>query len=131
MTLMQHFTALLALATAATIGTLPCNADDYPARPVRIIVPFGAGGPTDIFTRVVAEELQKSLHQAFVIENHPGAGTTIGTEIVAKAWSRAKTLARRSIARDARRSRRWTWLGGRRIPACNDGRSLTMPSRPT
>jgi len=92
MTLMRHFTALLALAAVTTIGTLPRYADDYPARPVRIIVPFGAGGPTDIFTRVVAEELQKSLHQAFVIENRPGAGTTIGTEIVAKAPSDGYTL---------------------------------------
>lgn len=92
MTLMRHFAALLALATAATIWTLPCNADDYPARPVRIIVPFGAGGPTDVYTRVVAEELQKSLHQAFVIENRPGAGTTIGTELVAKAAPDGYTL---------------------------------------
>ena len=92
MTPMRHFAALLALATAATIWTLPCNADDYPARPVRIIVPFGAGGPTDVYTRVVAEELQKSLHQAFVIENRPGAGTTIGTELVAKAAPDGYTL---------------------------------------
>ena len=92
MTLMRHFAALLTLATAATIWTLPCNADDYPVRPVRIIVPFGAGGPTDVYTRVVAEELQKSLHQAFVIENRPGAGTTIGTELVAKAAPDGYTL---------------------------------------
>ena len=92
MTLMRHFAALLVLATSATIGALPCNADDYPARPVRIIVPFGAGGPTDVFTRAIAEELRKSLNQTFVMENKPGAGTTIGTDYVAKAAPDGYTL---------------------------------------
>jgi tripartite-type tricarboxylate transporter receptor subunit TctC len=93
MTLMRHFAALLILATAATIGApLLGKADDYPSRPVRIIVPFGAGGPTDVFTRAVAEELRKSLHQTFVMENKPGAGTTIGTDYVAKATPDGYTL---------------------------------------
>ena len=68
---MRHFAALLALAIVATIGALPCKADDYPSRPVEIIVPFGAGGPTDVYTRAIAEELRKSLHQTFVMENKP------------------------------------------------------------
>jgi tripartite-type tricarboxylate transporter receptor subunit TctC len=68
------------------------RADDYPSRPVRIIVPFGAGGPTDVFTRAIAEELRKSLHQTFVMENKPGAGTTIGTDYVAKAAPDGYTL---------------------------------------
>ena len=92
MTLMRHFAALLVLATAATIGTPLCKADDYPSRPVRIIVPFGAGGPTDVYTRAIAEELRKSLHQTFVMENKPGAGTTIGTDYVAKAPPDGYTL---------------------------------------
>jgi tripartite-type tricarboxylate transporter receptor subunit TctC len=92
MTRMRCFAALLVLATAVTIWAPPSNADDYPTRPVRIIVPFGAGGPTDVFTRVVAEELQNSLHQPFIIENRPGAGTTIGTELVAKAAPDGYTL---------------------------------------
>ena len=71
--------AVLVLST----GHLP--AQDYPSRPVKIIVPFGAGGPTDVFTRAVAEELKKSFHQTFVMENRPGAGSVIGTEAVAKA----------------------------------------------
>src|ERR1017187_6156299 len=82
---MRHFAALLALAAAVTIGTLPAKADDYPTRVVRIIVPFGAGGPTDVYARSIAEELRKSLHETFIIENRPGAGTTIGTDYVAKA----------------------------------------------
>ncbi len=59
---------------------------------MQIIVPFGAGGPTDVFTRAIAEELRKSLHQTFVQENKPGAGTTIGTDYVAKAAPDGYTL---------------------------------------
>ena len=70
----------------------PANADDYPSRPVKIIVPFGAGGPTDVYTRAIGEELRKSLHQPFVMENRPGAGTTIGTEVVAKSPPDGYTL---------------------------------------
>ena len=92
MTLMRHFAALLALAAAATIGTPPAKADEYPSRPVKIIVPFGAGGPTDVYARSIAEELRKSLHQTFIMENRPGAGTTIGTELVAKANPDGYTL---------------------------------------
>ncbi|MGB7037082.1 MAG: tripartite tricarboxylate transporter substrate binding protein [Xanthobacteraceae bacterium] len=81
---------LLAAASAAMIG--PARADSYPSRPVKIIVPFGAGGPTDVFVRELGGELQKSLHQAFVIENRPGAGTTIGTDYVAKSAPDGYTL---------------------------------------
>ncbi len=92
MTHMRHFAAVLALLVAAIIGAPPAKADDYPSRPVRIIVPFGAGGPTDVYTRAIAEELRKSLHQTFVMENKPGAGTTIGTDYVAKAAPDGYTL---------------------------------------
>ena len=67
-------------------------ADDYPSRAVKIIVPFGAGGPTDVYTRAIAEELRKSLHQPFIMENRPGAGTTIGTDVVAKSQPDGYTL---------------------------------------
>jgi tripartite-type tricarboxylate transporter receptor subunit TctC len=82
---------LLALAAAAG-GTLPARADDYPSRPVKIIAPFGAGGPTDVYTRSIANELQQSLHQTFFIEDHPGAGTTLGTDLVAHAAPDGYTL---------------------------------------
>lgn len=82
--------ALLALASAATLSA--ARADIYPSRPVKIIVPFGAGGPTDVFVRELAVELEKSLHQPFVIENRPGAGTTIGTDLVAKSAPDGYTL---------------------------------------
>jgi tripartite-type tricarboxylate transporter receptor subunit TctC len=94
MTTMRQFVVLLTLAASSitALPALPLNADDYPSHPVRIIVPFGAGGPTDVYTRAIAEELRKSLNQAFVEENKPGAGTTIGTDFVAKAAPDGYTL---------------------------------------
>jgi len=94
MTIMRQFVVLLTLAASSitALPALPLNADDYPSHPVRIIVPFGAGGPTDVYTRAIAEELRKSLNQAFVEENKPGAGTTIGTDFVAKAAPDGYTL---------------------------------------
>lgn len=78
---------------AAVTSGAPCgHAEDYPSRPVKIVVPFGAGGPTDVYTRAIADELRKSLHQTFYMENHPGAGTTIGTDLVAKARPDGYTL---------------------------------------
>jgi tripartite-type tricarboxylate transporter receptor subunit TctC len=68
------------------------RADDYPSRPIRVIIPFGAGGPTDVFTRALAEELRKSLGQPLVSENRPGAGTVIGTEVASKAAPDGYTL---------------------------------------
>src|SRR5580692_6074959 len=93
--------ALLTLVAAPLASALPdhlpglatvARADDYPSRPVKVIVPFGAGGPTDVYTRDIAAELQQVLHQAFVMENRPGAGTTIGTEFVANATPDGYTL---------------------------------------
>ena len=87
----RRHAALLALAAIAA-RTSPARADDYPSRPVKLIAPFGAGGPTDVYTRDIAEELRKALHQTFFIENRPGAGTTIGTELVANADPDGYTL---------------------------------------
>jgi tripartite-type tricarboxylate transporter receptor subunit TctC len=88
----QCFAFLLAAAATLACGMLPAAADDYPTRPVKIIVPFGAGGPTDVFTRAIAEELKKSMHEAFVMENRPGAGSVIGTAEVARAAPDGYTL---------------------------------------
>ncbi len=88
----RHIAALLALASIVTISAFAAKADDYPSRPVKIIVPFGAGGPTDVYARAIGEELRKSLHQPFVMENRPGAGTTIGTDVVAKSPPDGYTL---------------------------------------
>jgi len=85
MTFLRHIAALLVLTGVAAAPAWPAAADNYPSRTVKIIAPFGAGGPADVYTRVVAQELEKALHQPFVVENRPGAGTTIGTEVVAKS----------------------------------------------
>src|SRR5262245_3950548 len=67
-------------------------AQAYPARPVRIIVGFAAGGPADILTRVMGQWLSERLGQQFVIENRPGAGSNIGTEVVLRALADGYTL---------------------------------------
>src|SRR5207342_2235249 len=92
MVLVRHIAVVIALAGLLTSGPSSTKADEYPSRPVKVIVPFGAGGPTDIYARAIAEELRKSLHQTFIMENRPGAGTTIGTEVVAKSPPDGYTL---------------------------------------
>jgi tripartite-type tricarboxylate transporter receptor subunit TctC len=91
MSIRQRVPYLLVLA-ALILVAYPATAEDYPAHTVKIVVPFGAGGPTDVYTRAIAEELRKSLHQTFIMENRPGAGTTIGTDFVAKATPDGYTL---------------------------------------
>jgi tripartite-type tricarboxylate transporter receptor subunit TctC len=70
----------------------PARAQDYPSRPVRIIVPFAPGGSADVFGRFIAQRLQESLGQAFVVDDRPGAGSVIGTDAVAKAAPDGYTL---------------------------------------
>jgi len=82
--------AALALGTAA--GTATAQAGDYPNRPIRLIVPFSAGGAVDGPIRAIAADLSKRLKQQIVIENRPGAGATIGSEMVAKAAPDGYTL---------------------------------------
>ena len=67
-------------------------AQDYPVRPVRIIVPFAAGGPADIYARFIGQRLQEVLGQSFVVDNRPGAGSIIGTDAVAKSAPDGYTL---------------------------------------
>jgi tripartite-type tricarboxylate transporter receptor subunit TctC len=80
----RRFFELLA-AAAASAESVTAWALDYPTRPVRIIVGFPPGGPTDIFARLIAEWLSKRLGQAFIVENRPGAGSTIGIAAVITA----------------------------------------------
>jgi tripartite-type tricarboxylate transporter receptor subunit TctC len=85
---------LLRIAAAilpVLVGPLAA-AQDYPSRPVKIIVPFAAGGPADVYARVLAQRLQESMGQPFVVENRPGAGALIGTEVAAKSPPDGYTL---------------------------------------
>ncbi len=98
----------LALALAALVGTInpaaPALAQDYPVRPVRIIVPFGAGGPADVAARLLGNILQESFGQPFVIENRTGAGGVIGTVEAAKAPPDGYTLLMMSNTQTANES---------------------------
>jgi tripartite-type tricarboxylate transporter receptor subunit TctC len=87
---MRHLRLVLAIALAAL--SLVAFADDYPSRPVRIVVPFAAGGPADVYARFLAQHLQASMGQPFVIENRPGGGSVVGTEVVAKSAPDGYTL---------------------------------------
>ena len=77
---------------AALLHALPAAAQAWPTRPVKIVVPFAVGGPADVFARVLAQRLPELLGQAFVVENRPGAGAVIGTDLVAKAPADGYTL---------------------------------------
>lgn len=85
-------TFLLALGLAATALATSAAAQAYPGKPVKIIVPFAAGGPADNYARFIAQRLQDALGQSFVVDNRPGAGSIIGTDIVAKAAPDGYTL---------------------------------------
>ena len=92
--------ALLTAPAASTFG----HAEDYPSRPVKIIVPFGAGGPADVAARLIGNVLQESLGQPFVIENRTGAGGVIGTQEVAKSPPDGYTLLMMSNTQTANKS---------------------------
>lgn len=83
------FALCLAFASAAQAQAQP-----YPNRPVRIVVPFPAGGGTDVPARLIAAELTQRLGQRVIVENRPGAGGNPGSDVVAKASSTPAALAR-------------------------------------
>jgi tripartite-type tricarboxylate transporter receptor subunit TctC len=82
------------VATLLALASLPllALAQDYPTRAVKIIVPFAAGGPADIYARVVGRQLQEALGQPFVVDDRPGAGSVIGTDAAAKSPPDGYTL---------------------------------------
>src|SRR5262245_48207013 len=98
----------LALALAATLLATPIAppaiAQDYPSRPVRIIVPFGAGGPADVTARQLGNILQENFGQPFVVENRTGAGGVIGTIEAAKSPPDGYTLLMMSNTQTANES---------------------------
>src|SRR5581483_8142945 len=82
--------ALAALAVLA--GVVSVWADDYPTKPITIVVPYVSGGSTEILARFVGQKLEQRLGKAVVIENKPGAGTVIGSNLVAKSAPDGYTL---------------------------------------
>jgi tripartite-type tricarboxylate transporter receptor subunit TctC len=92
---MQFLVRATAVALATLMPALASSvapAQDYPSRPVKIIVPFGAGGPADVFARQIGQHLSETLKQSFVVENRPGAGSIIGSNEVAKSAPDGYTL---------------------------------------
>jgi len=82
----------LCVALAMPLVGTAAIAQEYPARPVKLLVPFAAGGPADVYARFLAQRLQESLGQPFVVEDRPGGGAVLGTEIVAKSAPDGYTL---------------------------------------
>ena len=82
---MTHLTRRSALASLASLAAAPAFAQTYPSRPITLIVPWAAGGSTDILARVVGQHLHQSMGQPIVIENRTGASGNIGTGAVARA----------------------------------------------
>jgi tripartite-type tricarboxylate transporter receptor subunit TctC len=97
---------VLAAVFLAAQALVPAQsrAEDYPSHTVRIIVPFGAGGPADLVARVLGNALQESFKQPFVIENRPGAGAVIGTQEAVKSAPDGYTLLMMSNTQTANES---------------------------
>src|SRR3954462_10716998 len=81
-----------AVAAALVLHAAPIHAQNYPNHPVRLVVPFSPGGGNDIVARFVAQRMTEAFGQTAIVDNRPGAGSTVGTDIVAKAPPDGYTL---------------------------------------
>src|SRR5262249_36558286 len=88
----RQFLHLAAGVVALPFAPHVARAQAYPSRPVRIVVPAAAGGPTDILARVISQWLSERLGQQFIVENRTGAGTIVGTEAVVRAPADGYTM---------------------------------------
>ncbi|HLX81593.1 MAG TPA: tripartite tricarboxylate transporter substrate binding protein [Burkholderiales bacterium] len=82
----------IVLALACLAVALPAPAQPYPSRPVKIVVPFGTGGPADLYARFLGAKLSEPMGQPFIVEDRPGAGSIVGTEAVQKSPADGYTL---------------------------------------
>ena len=96
----HHRLPALAVAAAAFVATTT-QAADYPTRPIQLIIPFAAGGPTDIVGRIMGAKMSEIMGQTFVVENRSGAGGNIGAEVVAKATNDGYTLLFATVSTNA------------------------------
>ena len=91
-TILLKSSLFVSLGCAAALTCLPVMAQSYPNKAVKIVVPFAAGGPADVYARFMAQRLQDALGQPFVVDNKPGAGSVIGTDVAAKSAPDGYTL---------------------------------------
>ena len=89
---MRYVTRLLSAVCLATAAIMPAVAQQYPTKPIKLILPFPTGGATDVMSRILAEKLTSRLGQPVIVENKPGAGTMLASEFVAKAPADGYTL---------------------------------------
>jgi len=89
---MNRLIVMTIVATLTAVASASAVGQEFPTRPIRLIVPFPTGGATDTFSRVIAAEMSKSLGQQVIVENRPGAGTTIAADIVSKSAADGYTL---------------------------------------
>ena len=89
---MHGFMHKLAFALALGLASAAAHAQAYPAHPVKVVVPYGVGGPADIYGRFIAAKLQEAMKEAFVVEDRPGGGSIVGTDFVAKSAPDGYTL---------------------------------------
>jgi len=98
---MKRILGLVTMAAAMVAGLLtsvPAFSQDYPTKPVKLLVGFAAGGPTDVIARVIAQDMSASMGQSVIVENRPGANAIIATEAVAHAPADGYTLLFSSLS---------------------------------
>src|SRR5688572_23653444 len=89
---MRRVVPALLFGLALTLASAPATAQGYPSRPVKLVVPFAPGGFTDVVARILGQKLSQSMGQQFIVENKAGAGSTIGSDFVAKSPPDGYTL---------------------------------------